>query len=94
MRKLDAEFVCVEKEEFEMKEDGRRVFLKPARLVLARVSVVRGDRVDRMGLSFFNFGSSQIVFWAGDVVIDDYIRTSEPVIDYLTKYSGILPGEA
>jgi PAB-dependent poly(A)-specific ribonuclease subunit 2 len=45
--------------------------------VLARVSVVRGDRSERMG----------------DVLIDDYIRTSEPVVDYLTKYSGIQPGQ-
>jgi PAB-dependent poly(A)-specific ribonuclease subunit 2 len=45
--------------------------------VLARVSVVRGDRSERMG----------------EVLIDDYIRTSEPVVDYLTKYSGIQPGK-
>lgn len=103
---LDAEFVCAEKEEYEVRDDGRRTLVKPARLVsissdlkqknlsellilssshavclfnhqvLARVSVVRGDRSERMG----------------EVLIDDYIRTSEPVVDYLTKYSGIQPG--
>eukprot|EP00455_Lapot_gusevi_P014051 TRINITY_DN1695_c0_g1_i4.p1 TRINITY_DN1695_c0_g1~~TRINITY_DN1695_c0_g1_i4.p1 ORF type:complete len:325 (-),score=73.20 TRINITY_DN1695_c0_g1_i4:69-1043(-) len=73
---LDAEFVCVEKEENEMR-DGRRVLIKPARLTLARVSVVRGDRADKMG----------------EVLLDDYIRMSEPVVDYLTKYSGINPGD-
>jgi PAB-dependent poly(A)-specific ribonuclease subunit 2 len=41
--------------------------------VLARVSVLRGDREE--------------------VIMDDYIKTSEPVVDYLTKYSGIQPGD-
>ena len=39
---LDAEFVCAEKEETIVKDDGKIVVVKPARLVLARVSVIRG----------------------------------------------------
>ena len=51
--------------------------LRAAALGLARVSVVRGDEGQREGMS----------------LIDDYVRTVEPVYDYLTRFSGLVHGD-
>jgi PAB-dependent poly(A)-specific ribonuclease subunit 2 len=59
-------------EETEFRSDGTKKVLRPARLSLARVSVLRGDGA-RKGVPF----------------IDDYIHTSEIIVDYLTEFSGI-----
>ncbi|KAI9673043.1 MAG: poly(A)-specific ribonuclease [Caeruleum heppii] len=73
---IDAEFVALQQEEIEIKADGSRETIRPSRLGLARVSVLRGSGEDE-GLPF----------------IDDYITTSEPIVDYLTAFSGIRAGD-
>jgi PAB-dependent poly(A)-specific ribonuclease subunit 2 len=73
---LDAEFVSLQKEESEVKADGNKVIVRPIRLGLARVSVLRGQG-EKEGVPF----------------IDDYIATKEPVVDFLTEFSGIHPGD-
>jgi PAB-dependent poly(A)-specific ribonuclease subunit 2 len=74
---IDCEFVAVQPELLEVDpETGSSIVVRPARLTLARVSVVRGSG-PLSGVPF----------------IDDYISTSEPVVDYLTQYSGISPGD-
>ena len=74
---IDCEFVSVQHELLERDDDtGENVVVRPARLTLARVSVVRGSGP-----------------LAGVPFIDDYIATPEPVVDYLTKFSGIAPGD-
>lgn len=60
-------------EETEIFNDGSRRVLRPARLGLARVSVLRGSD-PKEGVPF----------------IDDYIHTSEEIVNYLTEFSGIL----
>ncbi|PVG02168.1 hypothetical protein CPB86DRAFT_811668 [Serendipita vermifera] len=73
---IDAEFVQMQQEETEIFNDGTRRVLRPARLGLARVSVLRGSG-PKEGVPF----------------IDDYIHTSEDIVNYLTEFSGIQPGD-
>lgn len=56
-----------------MRSDGTRSVIRPSRLTLARVSVLRGEGPDE-----------------GKPFIDEHIHTREPVVDYLTQFSGIL----
>ena len=73
---IDAEFVSLQQEDVEHRSDGTKNVLRPTRMSLARVSVLRGDGV-HTGVPF----------------IDDHIHTSEPVVDFLTEYSGIHAGD-
>ncbi|KAL7275645.1 poly(A)-specific ribonuclease [Rhizina undulata] len=73
---LDAEFVSLQNEEIEVKADGTRSVVRPSRLGLARVSVLRGEG-EQEGVPF----------------LDDYIVTKDPVVDYLTEFSGIHAGD-
>lgn len=68
---IDAEFVAFSTAEKTV-VGGMEVVTRPARLGLARVSVVRGE------------GSL-----LGACLIDDHVRTVEPVVDYLTRFSGV-----
>ncbi|KAI9283728.1 ubiquitin carboxyl-terminal hydrolase-domain-containing protein [Umbelopsis sp. AD052] len=74
---IDAEFVALSQEETEIRSDGTKSVIRPSRLSLARVSVLRGESGDMEGTPF----------------IDDYIANSEPIVDYLTEYSGIEAGD-
>jgi len=74
---IDAEFVALAPAVRETQADGSEVVVQSMRLGLARVSVVRGDS-----------GPRRLV-----PVMDDYIRAVEPVYDYLTRFSGLVPGD-
>lgn len=73
---IDSEFVALQQAEVEIRADGERKVIRPTRLGLARVSVLRGGGVDE-GVPFIN----------------DYITINEPVVDYLTQYSGLSEGD-
>jgi len=61
--------------------DGRRVVREPMRLGLGRVSVLDG----RMRNSKDHLG--------GKHFIDDYIISPEPIVDFLTRFSGLHIGD-
>lgn len=74
---IDAEFVAVTHELTRPgKTAGKTIVVKPARLSLARVSILRGSGT-----------------MAGVPFIDAYVQQAEPVVDYLTRYSGLHPGD-
>ncbi|CCK70886.1 poly(A)-specific ribonuclease KNAG_0F02190 [Huiozyma naganishii CBS 8797] len=74
---IDAEFVLLNDEVTEIDRFGNKTIIKPKKSSLARLSVIRGDDGPQFGVPF----------------MDDYIYNESPVEDYLTKYSGILPGD-
>jgi len=72
---FDAEFVAVAEEESVLTLTGSKVVVRETRHALARISVIDG----RSGLQ-----------GADGVVFDDYVQPNEKVLDYLTRFSGIV----
>ncbi|KAK9248628.1 ubiquitin carboxyl-terminal hydrolase-domain-containing protein [Lipomyces tetrasporus] len=50
---IDAEFVALQQEETEIRSDGTRLLVRPSRLSLARVSVIRGEG-PKAGVAFID----------------------------------------
>ena len=74
---IDSEFVLIRDEEVIERPGGVRTVVRPSEFSLARVSVLETKSRRE-----------------GTCIIDDYIATKESsVVDYLTKYSGIRPGD-
>ncbi|CAN0259405.1 unnamed protein product, partial [Laminaria digitata] len=74
---IDAEFVCLTVEESRLRGDGSKVVTKQGRQSLARVSALDGR----------HSGSESNAL----VMMDDYVVQAEPVVDHLTRFSGITP---
>jgi PAB-dependent poly(A)-specific ribonuclease subunit 2 len=79
---IDTEFVSIRQPEIEINSDGDRATIRPTVYALARVSVIRGPSP-----AFIS------TLEPGTPFIDDYISTTEPIVDYLTSYSGIVAGD-
>lgn len=73
---IDAEFVVLQRESFDINADGERKITRPIRQGLGRISALRGSGPDE-GVPF----------------IDDYVTIYEPIVDYVTQYSGIEVGD-
>lgn len=62
----------LEKEEYETQSNGDQKLIKPAKLSLGRLSILRENEIP---------------------FVDDFIPISEPIMDYLTEYSGLKEGD-
>lgn len=74
---IDAEFVVINEERVEISCKGIKTLIKPKKTALARISVLRGEEGDKFGVPF----------------IDDYVVNTNRIENYLTRYSGIEPGD-
>lgn len=74
---IDAEFVILNEEKSDIDCHGVKTIIKPKKTALARLSAIRCAEGPLFGVPF----------------IDDYIFNDGPIEDYVTKYSGISPGD-
>lgn len=74
---IDAEFVILNDELSDIDCNGVRKIIKPRQTALARLSAIRCQEGALFGVPF----------------IDDYIFSNEHIEDYVTRYSGICPGD-
>ena len=97
---IDCEFVSTIAEEAVVLSDGRREVKKDSVKSLARVSIVRGwhgvqenSMTGEGGAGAHRPGEGRVGAGLGTAFIDDYIAASEPIVDYLTRFSGLHPGD-
>lgn len=72
---FDAEFVAVAEEASTLTASGSKLIIRETRHALARISIVDGR----------TNGTSR-----GCIIFDDHVQPIEPVVDYLTRFSGIV----
>ena len=78
---FDGEFVSVQAERVVLNAEGQKVIKEEGRMLLARISIISDAGASSSGAES---GSYRLL-------VDDYILPSEPVIDYVTRFSGIVP---
>lgn len=77
---FDGEFVTVALEQSEVSANGQRVVSEEGRQILARMSLLHG------GKPSLQSGEEDPL----ELLADDYILPMEPVLDYVTRFSGIV----
>ena len=82
---FDGEFVSVQAERVILNAEGQKVIKEEGRMLLARISIITDE-----GRNSSDSGSETEAN-TYRLLVDDYILPSEPVIDYVTRFSGIIP---
>jgi PAB-dependent poly(A)-specific ribonuclease subunit 2 len=77
---VDGEFVSVQAERVELNAEGQRVVREEGRQLLARISLIDGRVPVNSNLN------PNPEF---RLLVDDYILPTEPVLDYVTRFSGL-----
>lgn len=81
---FDGEFVSVQAERVVLNAEGQKVTKEEGRMSLARISIISDD----IAISSSSSKNKNADY---RLLVDDYILPSEPVIDYVTRFSGIVP---
>lgn len=82
---FDGEFVSVSLEQSQVSSNGQRVVQEEGRQILARMSLLYG------GKAFGGTGSTiDSDIDISTLLADDYVLPLEPVLDYVTRFSGIV----
>ena len=79
---FDGEFVSVQAERVELNAEGQKVVREEGRQLLARISLIEGGDAGDAGDATSSSSSFRLL-------ADDYILPAEPVIDYVTRFSGL-----
>jgi hypothetical protein len=80
---FDAEFVSVEVEKVEMDARGQRIVHDEGRQVIARISILECSS------SSSTSSPSSSDHHPVNLLVDDYILPIEPIVDYVTRFSGL-----
>ena len=84
---FDGEFVSVQAERVILNAEGQKVIKEEGRMLLARISIISDEGTNGSD------SSSGKETGTYRLLVDDYILPSEPVIDYVTRFSGIMPDD-
>lgn len=86
---FDGEFVSVTLEQTQINTNGQRVISEEGRQILARMSLLYGGKLHQLGDALSELSEEELNA-PSTLLADDYILPLEPVLDYVTRFSGIV----
>ncbi|OII77377.1 exonuclease family protein [Cryptosporidium andersoni] len=95
---LDSEYVALDAEQSILRPDGTKEVLKKSQMSLARVSIVRCGSISSFKELIEEYGQSSDSHTnkTNTIIMDHYVSygsTSQQPMDYLTRFSGVKPGD-